>query len=448
LPKISIATVVISNAQVRFTDRSITPNVNLTIQQAGGTIAGLSSEELQHADVALHALVDNVGPVDITGTINPFSKNQTNELKIVVKNVDLSPTSPYVGKFAGYRLAKGKLQMDLAYHLHERQVKAENLITLDQFTFGEKVNSPDATRLPIRLAIAILKDRDGKIRLDVPIEGSLDDPQFRLHKVIVHAIVNILTKIATSPFSVLGALFGGKGEEISYQDFAPGSFDLLPASKEKLDSLVKGLYERPGLQLEIEGSVDPDADRDGLRRVALEKQLRTGKWMSLRKSERATTTADEVTLTPEERPGWLKKLYAEALSKGELTPSAGYTNQVSATSGQPSVVLPQLFHPTGMEKGATILMERTRSAALQPSAKAAGAAQPGRTEPADAMEQALLDCIAVTDNDLQVLASERAKTVREYILQGGKVEAERVFLTENQPGGVKSQGSRAYLQLK
>ena len=226
LPKISVATVVISNAQVRFTDRSLTPNVNLSIQQAGGTIAGLSSEELQHADVNLHASVDNVGPVEITGTINPFSKNQTNELKIVVKNVDLTPTSPYVGKFAGYRLAKGKLEMNLAYHIHERQIKAENLIILDQFTFGEKVNSPDATKLPVRLAIAILKDRNGKIQLDVPVEGSLDDPQFQLHKVIVHAIGNILTKIATSPFSVLGALFGGKGEEISYQDFTPGGYEL------------------------------------------------------------------------------------------------------------------------------------------------------------------------------------------------------------------------------
>ena len=179
----------------------------------------------------LHAKVDNVGPVEITGTINPLSWNQTNELKIVVKNVDLTPTSPYVGRFAGYRLAQGKVEMTLAYHLYERKLKSANLIVLDRFTFGEKVNSPDATKLPVSLAIAILKDRDGKIKLDVPIEGSLDDPQFRLHKVIVSAIVNMLTKIATSPFSALGAVFGGRGEEIRYQDFAPGSAELQAASK-------------------------------------------------------------------------------------------------------------------------------------------------------------------------------------------------------------------------
>ncbi|MGD0615065.1 MAG: DUF748 domain-containing protein, partial [Verrucomicrobiota bacterium] len=226
LPNISIATIVVSNAEVRFTDRSVTPNVNLAIQQAGGVIAGLSSEELRHADVNLHAKVDNVGPVEITGTINPFSERMTNELRIAVNDVDLTPTSPYSGEFAGYRIAKGKLDLTLAYHLCGRNLKSENLITLDQFTFGDKVDSPDATKLPVRLAVAILKDRSGKIELDVPIEGSLDDPQFRLHKVVVRAVVNLLTKVATSPFSLLGSAFGGKGEEIRYQDFGPGSSEL------------------------------------------------------------------------------------------------------------------------------------------------------------------------------------------------------------------------------
>jgi hypothetical protein len=139
LPQISIANVVISNAAASFTDRSLTPNVNLAIQQVGGTIAGLSSEELQHADVNLHAIVDGIGPVDITGRINPFNETGTNDLKIAAKNVDLTPTSPYSSKFAGYRIAEGKLNLDLAYDLVGRKLKSKNVITLDQFTFGEKV---------------------------------------------------------------------------------------------------------------------------------------------------------------------------------------------------------------------------------------------------------------------------------------------------------------------
>ncbi len=166
----------ITNTAISFTDRSLKPNVNMAIQQVNGTISGLSSEQLQHADVNLSAKVDGVGPVAITGTINPFSGTQTNDVKISVKDVDLTPASPYSGKFAGYRIAEGKLNMDLAYELVGKKLQSKNVITLDQFTFGEKVNSPDATHLPVRLAIAILKDREGEIVLDVPIEGSLDDP--------------------------------------------------------------------------------------------------------------------------------------------------------------------------------------------------------------------------------------------------------------------------------
>ncbi len=453
LPKISVATVVISNAQVRFTDRSIIPHVNMTIQDAGGTISGLSSEELQHADVNLHARVDNVGPVEITGAINPFRPNETNEIKVVVKNVDLTPASPYIGKFAGYRLAKGKLEMNLDYHLRERQLKSQNLIVLDQFTFGEKVNSPEATKLPVRLAIAILKDRNGKIQLDVPIEGSLDDPEFKLKKVIVHALVNVIKKIATSPFAALGAIFGGGGEELSYQDFVPGTDELSGASREKLDKLIKGLYERPELQLDIEGSVDLAADLDGLRQEALEKQIRTLKWMSLRKAEQATLTTEQVTVTPEERTEWLKKLLTDALAKGEIATTLA-TNQSSAGSNAAPVVSLSAARALagvtrGSERGATALMRKSvQKETVALSHPSPATAAPAPSTPSEQMTQLLLNAIEVKDSDFQALTSARAKAVREYILQSGKVEPERVFLVESQAGGFKSQGSRAYLQLK
>ena len=454
LPEVSIASVVISNAQLRFTDRSVTPNVNMTIQEAGGTITGLSSETVGHAEVALHASVDKVGPVEITGLINPLNLNQTNEIKVVVKNVDLTPTSPYVGRFAGYRLAEGKLQLDLAYHLKGRKLKAENLVVLDRFTFGDKVNSPDATKLPVRLAIAILKDRGGKITLDVPIEGSLDDPQFRLHKVIVGAIVNLLTRIVTSPFAALSAVFGGKGEELNFQDFAAGSATLQAAGKEKLDALVKGLYERPGLQLEIAGSVEPEKDRKGLRHLALEQRLRMAKWLSLHRSARETIAPDHVTLTPEERQHWLVKLYEKAVSSGEISPP-GETNQATTTEGPTPATntiarLPGAeSHPAGLERGGTALMERPKPKVVPLPLPAMPATKSERAAlAADAMENALLQSIAIPESELQRLAADRAKAVRDYVAASGKVEPQRVFLSETQAEGVRSQGTRAYLQLR
>ncbi|MFO1488427.1 MAG: DUF748 domain-containing protein [Verrucomicrobiota bacterium] len=443
LPDLSIASVVVSNAQLRFTDRSIHPAVNLSIQQATGSVNGLSTRELQHADVNLKARVDGIGPAEITGTINPFSATSTNDIKITANNIDLTPTSPYAGKFAGYRIAKGKLNLALGYHLQGRNLRAENLIVLDQFTFGEKVASPDATKLPVRLGIAILKDRNGKIELDVPIEGSLDDPQLKLSKVIWRAIENILVKVATSPFSLLGAAFGGKGEEMNFQDFAPGSFALQPEGTNKLEVLVKGLYERPGLQLEITGSVDPEADRDGLRRVALDKQLRAEKWQSLRKSERTTTAPDQVSLTAEEREKWVRRLFDNLPVTASTTPT-----NVIATNASPAMAVTA---PPANRRAAVPLKGATAQMNLKPAVPVlVQTSTNGQTVVVSPQtpEQVLLGRIEITESDLETLAAERARAVRDYLQQGGRVEPERIFITEKQPGNLKASGSKAFLQLQ
>lgn len=451
LPKISVASVVISNAQVRFTDRSISPTANVSIQEAGGSINGLSTEQLEHADLNLHARVDGVGPVEITGTINPFSETSTNQIKVTAKNIDLTPESPYAGRFAGYRIAKGKLNLALEYELHGRNIKSSNLITLDQFTFGEKVNSPDATKLPVRLGVAILKDREGRIILDVPVEGSLDDPKFKLSKVIWRAVENILIKVATSPFSLLGAAFGGKGEELNYQDFAPGSSVLTAESTNKLESLVKALYERPALQLEISGSVDPGADRDGLRRIKLDKQLRVAKWSSLSKSRRSEITPDQIALTPDERADFMKMLYDTALSRGAISNTPP---PVAATSAVPSPAAGgPVYTTTPQTKGAALLMRSEPPAPPRAAPAAAAVAVTGgpavpATSTPGSVEQALLDNISVSDDELETLANERAKVVRDHLLAGGKVEGERLFLTEIQHGNVRTNGCKVYLQLQ
>jgi hypothetical protein len=440
-PEIDIATVVISNTAVSFTDRSLRPNVNLAIQQVNGTISGLSSEQLQHADLNLSAKVDGVGPVAITGTINPFSGTQTNDVKISVKDVDLTPTSSYSGKFAGYRIAEGKLNMELAYELVGKKLTSKNVITLDKFTFGEKVNSPDATHLPVRLAIAIMKDREGKIVLDVPIEGSLDDPQFRIGKVVTRAILNILTKVATSPFSLVGALFGGGGEELGYQDFAAGSADLSPVDRQKLDTLAKALYARPALQLEISGSVDTDGDREGLQRAALDREIRAKIWTTLRESQRATNSVDQIVLAPDERTHWVKKLYGEAVADNKITPEliAAHTNLAIYAAE----VLPRRL---AIEKGATMLLKAGQTAKEK---TAAGTVyQTKLVPPPDPMEAVLLTTFPITDGDLETLAASRAKAVRAYLLQTGKVEAARLFLKEDQTAGLRSDGSRVYLQFR
>jgi hypothetical protein len=453
-PRISVATVAFTNSQLLLTDRSVSPSVNLSIRQLSGTVSKLSSDDLGHADVDLHAKVENVGPVAITGTINPLGTNLSADLKIAVKNVDLTPTSPYAARFAGYRIAKGKLGMDLNYKIADRKLTAKNLIVLDQFTFGEKVDSPDATKLPVKLAVAVLKDRSGKIELDVPIDGNLDDPQFHLGKVINRAIMNVITKIVTSPFAALGSLFGGKGEELSFVEFTPGSAALTTEAKTKLDSLAKGLYDRPALQLDIEGGVNIDVDRDGLRGAALGKQLRAKKWASLRKSERAEITTDQITLTADETAQWIQALYKLARKNGELEPEkviAPDSLLPLPASATANAIAPKQTAKT-IPKGATALLRESAAGAEVSATPVAMNNSPTQnstgTVTVPEMARALLNRIPATDADLQTLATERAKAVRDYLLQSGNIESHRVFLVESQNVTSNPKGNRALLQLK
>jgi hypothetical protein len=444
LPQFSIGAIVITNTAFSFSDRSMQPNVNLAIEDLSGSIAGISSEQLQHADVDLHAKVDGVGPVAITGRLNPFSGTQTNRIKIAVHDVDLTPASPYAGKFAGYQIAEGKLNLDLTYELVGKKLDSKNVITLDQFNFGDKVNSPDATHLPVRLAIALLKDREGKIVLDVPVQGSLDDPKFRISKVVWGVIENILVKVATSPFSLLGALFGGGGEELGQQDFALGSAELTAVDKARLDSLLKGLYARPALNLEIAGSVDPDGDREGWQRAALNKEIRTRLWAKFRQEEQATNSVDAIVLTPEARAKWVERLYTEAVADGKITPQL-----IAANSNLVAYAAQALPHEIVSEKGATKLMNSGQAsgspAAAEATAKSGNAYQTKLVPPPEPDEAVLLATIPVSDADLETLAASRAKAVQDYLLASGKVTAARLFLKQ---GELRRDGSKVFLSFR
>ncbi len=259
----------ISGGDFSFNDRAIQPNVRMALTQFDGTIAGLSSENVARADVNLKAMVDGTGPVAITGKLDPLGAVRSVDLKIDFKNVDLLPVSPYSGKFAGYELARGQLVVDMKILVADRKLDSTSVVTLNQFTFGAATNSPDATGLPVRLGVALLKDSDGRIVIDLPVQGNLDDPDFRYSKVVWRVIGNVLAKAATSPFSLLGSMFGGGGDELAFQEFAPGESQLQPAELPKLETLVKALTNRPALSLGIEGDFDAAADGYALKREKL-----------------------------------------------------------------------------------------------------------------------------------------------------------------------------------
>ncbi|MBW1859745.1 MAG: DUF748 domain-containing protein, partial [Deltaproteobacteria bacterium] len=376
---IKIEKVTLSKGHVNFTDKSIDPTYATDLVEIEGSVSGLSSEETELADVKLSGKLNNYAPLDITGRINPLIEDLHADLKIAFKNVELSPMTPYTGKYVGYSVQKGKLSLDLEYQIDKRKLDSQNKVFLDQFTFGDKVESPDATGLPVKLGVSLLKNRDGEIDLDLPVSGELDDPEFSVGTIVLKMIKNLLVKAATSPFSLLGAAFGGGGEELSALEFDYGRFDITPESQQKLDALTQALYDRPALNLEIEGHIDMEQDKEGLVQYFFDKQLKAQKHKDVVKKDSPPISVDDITIESDEYEEYLWKAYKEADFKKEK-------NVIGRTK---KLEVPE-------------------------------------------MKQLLLDNINIEEDDLRLLAVQRAQRVKDYILQSDKVEAERIFLVEPQ----------------
>jgi hypothetical protein len=452
LPKIEIGKVTIIGGDFSFTDRSLEPNAKIAMNQFGGTIAGLSSGNLGKADVDLKAAVDGVGPVAITGKLDPLSENKFVDLNIDVKSVDLLPLSPYSGRFAGYELARGKLFLAIKAKVADRKVDMANVITLHQFTFGAPTNSPDAIHLPVRLGAALLKDLDGKIVIDVPVEGSLDDPNFRIGKVVWRVIGNLLTKAAVSPFSLVGSMFGGGGEELSYQEFAPGAVAPLPTEERKLETLVKALTNRPGLSLGIEGSYDAAADAYALKQQKLADLIRRQIWEARRAADPNIPPPEQLTMTPEEHVAMVKRLFDEKFPPG--------TEFGTPLPTPPAAAPPPPAPPPGLVKRVVKVITfqgmRQRRAAEKEQAKTAEelkattAAAVAAGLPPEVMSARLAETMEVNDNDLRALAMARAAHVRDYLLTTGKIAPERLFLAKLSAtaSAKQNQGPRVFFELQ
>lgn len=376
LTDIQIEEVTLQGGRVQFLDRTLKPNYSALMTEIGGRVSGLSSLESSVADVELRGRINNSTPLDITGKVNPLKQDLFADIRARFTGMDLSPTSPYSGKYVGYVIEKGKLSFDLKYLIDKRKLTSENRIFLDQFTFGEKVDSPTATSLPVKLAVALLKDRNGEIHLDIPVTGSIDDPEFSIWGLVWQIIGNLITKAVASPFALLGSAFGG-GEELQYLEFDPGLATIPADGVKKIDSLVAALSEKPSLKLEIAGYVDPEADREGLKQYLLQRKVKAQKLNDLVKKGAPAVPVDGVTVGSEDYEKYLTLAY-----RAEKFPK------------------PQNF--IGMVKGL----------------------------PVAEMEKLMLTHIEAGEEELHDLASQRANAVKDAILRSKKVDAERLFIVE------------------
>ncbi|MEN6488681.1 MAG: DUF748 domain-containing protein [Smithella sp.] len=273
---IKIGTVTFQGGTIDFRDRFIKPNYSVWMLNMGGSVKGLSTEKISRATVNLKGNFGYGSPVEIRGKINPLIKDLYADIKVDFRNIELSPVTPYASKYLGYPITKGKLTFTVEYLVDKRKLNAKNKVLFDQLTLGDKVESPTAVKAPVKLAVSLLTDRNGRINLDVPVSGSLDDPQFKVWPIIWQIIVNLFTKALTAPFALLSSITGG-GEELSFIEFDYGSSTVSEENLKKVNALIKALAERPQLKLDIEGYVDPENDREGLKKAAVNRKIRAQK---------------------------------------------------------------------------------------------------------------------------------------------------------------------------
>ena len=372
---ISIGKITLTGGNITYSDLFIKPNFTANLTDMAGVIGGVSSMNDTRATVDLRGSVDRIAPVEIKGSVNPLAKVIFIDLKGGVKGYELTNASAYAIKYAGYGIQKGKLSMDVSYLIENNQLKASNQLFLDQLTLGEAVESPTATKLPVRFALSLLKDRNGQIKLNLPIEGSLDDPQFSIGGIIFQVIGNILQKVVTSPFSALASLFGD-GPTLSRIEYPAGRVVLDDQAKVAIKNLAQALADRPSITLEIAGWASLNGDAEGLRQQMLNSKMLAVKAAGLGEKAESVNSEAEVALTEKEIPELMAQVY-----KKESFP-------------KPKNVV-------GLSK----------------------------TLPVSEMQKLILANMLINDESLKALAMQRAQSVKNALKDAG-VDDARMFITQ------------------
>ncbi len=398
LPPVSIAKMALRSGQVDFTDNSAKPVFSTTIDKVSLEATGLSTDKNSRAAFSFSGRMAGHAPLKIEGDINPLSENLYLNLALIFQNMDLTAFGPYSGRYAGYTIHKGKLSLDLGYKLEKDALEASNKIIVDQFEFGDKVESEDAVDLPVKLGVSLLKDRNGRIDLDIPLGGRLDDPEFSIGGIVLDVIGNLLVKAATAPFSLIASMFGSE-EDLQHIEFEPGTAELNEAAVGKLDTLTTALYERPQLSLDISGFCDETLDKTALLETAFDKMIKSVKIQEITDDGDPPPALEEIVIPAEEYGEIITDLHDELVDNKQLEPMSDEE-------------------------------EDTLEAKMDAAEDGGADDQAVEEMEIKYLEDRIRSTIQVTDGELRLLARNRSEAVMKYLLDSEKVEAGRLFLAD------------------
>ena len=386
-PLVFVEKLILKKGQVRFTDNFIKPHYTANISEMEGTITGLSSNPDAAARLDIRGQV-NRAPLTVAGTISPFRESLALDVKAHVRGMELAQFSSYTAKYIGFGIEKGKLSFDVTYKLEDGVLVAQNRLILDQLTFGEKAPGEPVTDLPIELAVSLLKDRNGVIDINLPIGGSLDDPEFSIGGILARVFLGSLKRVILAPFSFLSLKYGG-GAELAWLNFDPGSAEIPESEIPKLQALAEAFAERPALRLDITGRYDPAADREGLAKAAIQRKVRALKRKDLQEKGQ-TAVMSQLTVSEGEYPQLLERVYKDEDFKK-----------------------PRNF--IGMQKTLSV----------------------------PEMEKQMIDNSEVTEEEFLALANRRSERVKAWLVETGKVADSRIFLLASKAGEAGENGETA-----
>lgn len=313
---IRIGGIAIADGSANFADFSLRPPFVTAIQSLNGDIGTLDNREQKAASVNVAGKVDQYAPVSIKGSLTPFDPLQSLDIATSFRQVELTTLTPYSGKFAGYRIRKGRLNLDLHYRIEQGRLNAENKVVLEQLQLGEKVDSPDAVDLPVRLAVALLKDSKGTISIELPVQGNLNDPQFSVMPIVWQTLRNLVVRAAQAPFKFIAGLAGGSDADLSHVGFEPASSELDSEARKRLDTLASALKQRPALRLEVEGMSAAAVDGALLAEQRLQQEFRETQYRILqRRGDKVPADASQIQVEADDEAALLEGIYRSRLKQ-------------------------------------------------------------------------------------------------------------------------------------
>ncbi len=383
--KLKIGPMKLVNGATDYSDFSLPFPFKTHIHDLNGNVSTLNFNSTVPSIMKLEGKIDRYGYAQISGVLLPFKIKKSANIDVLFKNINLSSLTPYSGKFLGYKIKNGKLSMDLNYKISNSKLIGSNKINIDTLTLGEQVKSPDAVNLPLSLAIALLKDSNGQIDIDLPVAGDMNNPDFSYGSVVWRAIGNMITGIVTAPFRFLGSILGIKGDDLKAIDFEKGSYKIISTELEKLNNLKKILDKRPSIKIKISGGYDKIYDTKELQKLKFIATIKSKLSKAKKKKSKAKVDAYGIVL---------KKLYTKQFSLEQYNK------------------LKKVYTTITKNK------KKVEKSTLN------------RTEFNKKMQNELIQNIKVEEKELISLANHRAKNIQDTLVKKYKIDATRIKITK------------------